>query len=171
MTKHLIFLATIFLFACSDSTEQQTAQPMDKSIKEVWAALQGSYMGTYYIMNTDKVWYTETITFKPYSDLVRIIPIYTTQEGEVYAYGEAEIEDTRFTNISGISHCYYVINNTYQNNTLTLSFYEFDPESDNVVNIINDEDKRNIKEWSSSQFKMWGYGLTEAENSVIYEKQ
>lgn len=171
MKRCFIILAAIFLSSCSEPSDQQNVQPMSESVNDLWETLRGTYMGTYYLMDTDKVWYTESITFKPYSDLVHIIPLYTTQEGSVYAYGEAEIDDSRFTSISGISHCYYVINDSYQDEILTISFYEFDPNTENILDIVNDEDKRNIKDWSSSQFKMWDYGSTEAENAVNYLKQ
>lgn len=159
-----LFIAVLFV-ACSNDDEPTTPE-ISKNVQELWSVLNGSYKGTFYLMNTDKVWYTETIKFTPYSEPKQIYPPYTYDIGDIYAFGIAEIEDTRFTDISGNSTCYYVIQDTY--NKMTITFYEFNPDSGNIV---GDEDKRSIANWSSAKFDMWGYGLTESENSITYNKQ
>ena len=166
MKKILFAIVATAFIACS-SNDNPTTPKFSKDVQELWATLNGSYKGVFYLMNTDKVWYTETIKFTPYSEPKQIYPIYTYDIGDIFAFGTAEIDDTRFTNISGKSTCYYVIQDTY-NNKLTITFYEYNPESGNI---IGDEDKRSITNWSSTKFDMWGYGLTEAENSITYSKQ
>lgn len=51
--------------------------------------------------------------------------------------------------------------------TPTISFFEYGTDGE----VVNREDKRNIKVIDASSFKMWDYGLTEAENAIIYAKQ
>lgn len=166
MKKFYLILIAIVAVGCSSESEPVLPQ-VNETVKDIWQTLNGSYTGTFYVMDTDVVWYTETIDFKPYDEPRRIYPMYTYDSGEIYAYGTAEINDTRFFDISGISNCYYVIKSAYEGAIPTISFYEYDAKSGNIT---NDEDKRNIKEWSSSQFRMWDYGSTEKENSVIYRK-
>ena len=75
--------------------------------------------------------------------------------------------EMRFMDITGKSYCYYFINPATYSDSPTISFFKFNDDG----NIINKEDKRNIKNWNDAQFDMWDYGLSETENIITYYKQ
>jgi hypothetical protein len=162
----LVSLAT-FMCACSDNDETSSANNITSAVKSAWVTLNGTYSTTFYLLKTENIWYTETITFKPYSERKVITPFFTSAKGTVYAYGEADIVDTRFVKISGTSKCYYSLNTAYDGAPLTISFYEYANDNGNS---LGSEDKRNIKNITSNSFSMWEYGLTEAENTQTYTK-
>lgn len=150
------------LFACSGDDGPQTI-PDSATVRSIWKTLDGSYQSVFFVMNMEKVWYTETVTFHPYAEPREI---FSVLDGKIKAYGTADILDTRFQEISGVGHFYYSINQTYEGATPTISFYERAGDG----SVSNREDRRNVKDWCESSFKMWSYGLTEAENAVIYIK-
>jgi hypothetical protein len=162
----LFCLATL-VCACSDDDEPSQTNTIPVAVESAWGTLRGTYSTTFYVLKTENVWYTETITFKPYSERKVITPIFTSEKGTVYAYGEADIVDTRYVKISGTSKCYYSLNAAYDGAPLTISFYQYATDSGESW---GSEDKRNIKNITSNSFSMWGYGLTETENSHIYAK-
>ena len=151
------------LAACGGEDDTQTST-ISKEVEAIWKAINGSYKGVYYISGTDNIWYTETITFHPYSEPK---PLISVLDGEVTAFGTADIADTRFIDITGIEQYYYSIVVKYQGATPYISFYKYGDDG----SIINKEDRRNISDVSSSSFKMWGYGLTEENNSHTYIKE
>lgn len=164
--KRLLFSMAICLtlFACS-SDDDLNPKTESTTVQSIWNTLNGTYKGVFYLMgNSDKIWYTETICFHPYE---KTKEIFSFLEGNFIAYGTADILDSRIENISGVEHFYYSINKKYEGATPTISFYKMSDDG----SVINREDRRNIKNWSTSSFKMWSYGLTENENSVIYTKQ
>ena len=94
----IAFFAICFTSCGGDDDEIQTSSS-DKEIDVIWKSLNGSYKGVYYISNTDNVWYSETISFHPYSETKSIMSSF---DGSITAYGTADIADTRFLDISGI---------------------------------------------------------------------
>ena len=144
-------LSILFLSLCVAACSKDDApQPeMNETVKQIW---QTSY--------------TETIVFQPYSKPKEIKPTVILFP-DFTAYGTAVITDTRFEEISGSSTCYYSIDVKYEGATPTISFFEYGTDGE----VVNREDKRNIKVIDASSFKMWDYGLTEAENAIIYAKQ
>ena len=165
MKRILFFIASVlFLASCSSGGDDEPQQTTNKDIAEIWHSLNGSSMGTYYLMNTDNLWYTETITFHPYSEPREILPIF---ESKCLAYGTAYIVDTRFFDISGTAHCYYSIDVRYSGATPTISFFKYGDDG----SITDKEDKRNIRILDSGTITIWSYGLSEKENSHNYIKQ
>lgn len=167
MRKVLSLLAVIALLvsSCSSNDDGQSEPQLNQDVKTIWQTLNGSYKGTFY--HFESKWYDETITFHPYSAPKLIYPIYSTDKGDTYVFGTADIDDTRYTSISGTKHYYYSIKTAYDGATPTISFYQYDTESGTIT---NKEDKRYIKNWSSTSFNMWSYGLSEAENTTEYKK-
>ena len=167
MRKVLSLLAVIALLvsSCSSNDDGQSEPQLNQDVKTIWQTLNGSYKGTFY--HFESKWYDETITFHPYSAPKLIYPIYSTDNGDTYSFGTADIDDTRYTSISGTKHYYYSIKTAYDGATPTISFYQYDTESGTIT---NKEDKRYIKNWSSTSFNMWSYGLSEAENTTEYKK-
>lgn len=159
-----ILLFSLCCMACSK--DDNTPPEMDETVKEIWQTLNGTYVGFHEDKLSTAGSYTETIVFRPYAEpkeiksVVILFPDFT-------AYGTAVITDTRFEEISGSSTCYYSIDVKYEGATPTISFFEYGTDGD----VINSEDKRNIEVIDASSFKMWDYGLTEAENAIIYTKQ
>lgn len=163
MRKFLsILLLSLCCVACSKDDDPQPE--MSAAVKQIWQALDGTFVGAHEDKLSAAGSYTETIVFHPYSEPRDIIPIY---EDKCAAFGHAVITDTRFVAISGSSTCYYSINVKYEGATPTISFFEYGTNGD----VINREDKRNIKVIDASSFKMWNYGSTEAENAIIFTKQ
>ena len=163
MRKFLsILLLSLCCVACSRDDDSQPE--MNEAVKQIWQALDGTFVGVHEDKLSAAGSYTETIVFHPYSEPRDIIPIY---EDKCTAFGHAVITDTRFVAISGSSDCYYSIKVAYSGATPTISFFEYGTNGD----VINREDKRNIKVIDASSFKMWNYGSTEAENAIIFTKQ
>lgn len=160
----IAFFAICFTSCGGDDDEIQTSSS-DKEIDVIWKSLNGSYKGVYYISNTDNVWYSETISFHPYSETKSVMSII---DGSITAYGTADIADTRFLDISGIEHYYYSIVIKYKGAEPYISFYEYNEESGYIT---NKEDRRNIADITPTSFRMWGYGLTEENNSHTYNKE
>lgn len=149
--------------SCSSSDNEEPQKSVDIEVNEIWHSISGSYKGSFYIMNTDNLWYTETITFHPYSEPKEITPLF---DSKCMAYGVADISDTRFLDISDVSHSYYSIKVKYSGAVPTITFYEYGDGGD----IINKGDERNIRV-SGSDIFLWSYGLTEKENAIRYIKQ
>lgn len=162
----LVFAALCFT-ACGNDDEPEATPTITKEIREVWSSLSGTYSTTFYVLNTDNVWYTETITFKPYSAPEKFVPIMTDKRGDIYAYGTADIQDTRFTSITGTSHCYYCLGYS-STGKLTITFYQYANDSGESW---GREDERSIRLLSASEFEMWSYGTSEAENVHKYVRQ
>ena len=158
--------AALCLTSCSGDDEPETRPEISKEVRELWSALSGTYTTTYELLNTGKVWYTETITFTPYSEPKKILPPVTDKRGDIYAYGTADIVDTRFTSISGTSRCYYCFGTSATGKT-TITFYEY--ANDNGQG-WGREDERSIRLLSSDSFQMWPYGMSEAENIQTYTR-
>lgn len=163
----LLTIIAMFVSSCSSNDDGGQSEPqLNQDVKTVWQTLNGSYTGTFY--HFESKWYDETITFHPYTTPKLIYPIYSTEKGDTYAFGTADIDDTRYTSISGTKHYYYSIKTAYDGATPTVSFYEYDTESGTIT---NKEDKRYIKNWGSTSFNMWSYGLSETENTTEYKKK
>lgn len=164
--KRLLFLMMIAvtMFSCSSSDNDEQVNPVQDEINNIWKSLKGTYKGTYYVLNTDNVWYTETITFHPFSEPKEILPIY---DKKCMAYGTVDILDTRFDYISETSHSYYSIGLSYLGAIPTITFYEYNSDSGDI---INKGDLRTI--WiSGGDIYLGGYGLTKMEDAVKYERQ
>lgn len=159
-----LLLLSICIAACSkdDNPKPET----NEAVKEIWSSLNGTYSGFHEDKLSSAGSYTETIIFRPYSEPREIKPTVILFP-DFTAYGTAVITDTRFEAISGSSTCYYSIDVKYEGATPTISFFEYGTDGE----VINSEDKRNIKLIDARSFKMWDYGLTEAENAIIYTKQ
>lgn len=165
MKKVVLFLSmALCLAACGGDDDEPMVNPTNSEIESIWKSLNGAYKATYYISNTDNIWYTETIDFHPYEKTKRIIPIY---EDKCDAYGTADITDTRFFSIVGVEHYYYSIVVKYQGAQPYISFYKYDENG----NITNKEDRRIIADITPASFRMWGYGLTEENNTHTYNKE
>lgn len=165
MKKSLFVLTALLLSSCSsDGGGDIEKFSVNQEVANIWQSLNGTYIGTYYLFNTDNIWYTETITFHPYSEPREIHPVF---EDKCLAYGTADIVDTRFYDISGTAHCYYSIQVKYTGAVPTISFFKY---GDNG-GITDKEDKRNIRIVNAQTFAAWDYGLTETENSHNYIKQ
>lgn len=168
MKKILMFvLVALCLTACGNDDEPAQQSTMTQEVRELWSALSGTYSTTFYLFDTDKVWYTETITFKPYAQPKVINPPFTTLKGDIYAYGTADFVDTRFTSISGTSHCYYCLGTSATGKTI-VTFFKFEDDNGSTW---GREDMRSIRLLSSSSFQMWPYGTSEAENIQTYTRQ
>lgn len=159
-----LFAVILFMVACKGEENEPQNSAVSKEVNSIWKALNGSYKGVYYIFDTENIWYTETITFHPYSETKQLSSVV---DGNITAFGTADIADTRFLEISGVYHCYYSIVVKYQGATPYISFYKYGEDG----SIINKEDRRNIADISSLSFRMWSYGLTEENNSHIYNKE
>lgn len=159
-----ILLLSLCLTACSKDDNPQPS--MIGEVKQIWQTLNGRYAGFHEDKLSSAASYTETIVFQPYSEPKEIKPMVILFP-DFTAYGTAVITDTRFEEISGSSTCYYSIDVKYEGAIPTISFFEYGTDGE----VINSEDKRNIKVIDASSFKMWDYGLTEAENAIIYTKQ
>lgn len=159
-------LLPVLLWSCGSDDEPETRPEMSKEVKELWSSLSGTYSTTFELLNTGKEWYTETITFTPYNEPKKILPPFTSKRGDIYAYGMADIHDTRFISISGISRCYYCLGASATGKT-TVTFYKY---ADNNGESWGSEDERNIKLLSSDAFQMWPYGTSEAENVHTYTR-
>lgn len=161
-------LSILFLSFCAAACSKDDApQPeMNAAVKQIWQALDGTFVGVHEDKLSAAGSYTETIVFHPYSEPEEIKPTVILFP-DFTAYGTAVITDTRFEEISGSSTCYYSIDVKYEGATPTISFFEYGTDGE----VINSEDMRNIKVINASSFKMWDYGLTEAENAIIYAKQ
>lgn len=157
-----ILLLSLYCVACSKDDDSRPE--MNETVQQIWHSLDGTFVGVHEDKLSAAGSYTETIVFHPYSEPRDIIPIY---EDKCAAFGHAVITDTRFVSIGGSSDCYYSIKVTYSGATPTISFFEYGTNGD----VINREDKRNIKVIDASSFKMWNYGSTEAENAIIFTKQ
>lgn len=157
-----LLLLSICLVACSKDNDPKPET--DEAVKEIWSSLNGTYSGFHEDKLSSAGSYTETIVFRPYSEPREILPLY---EKKCMAFGSVRITDTRFEAISGSSDCYYSIDVKYEGATPTISFFEYGTNGE----VINSEDKRNIKIIDARSFKMWNYGSTEAENAVAYTKQ
>ena len=167
MKKLLIMLfAALCLSSCGGDDEPEARPEISKEVRELLSSLSGTYTTTVKLLNTDKVWYTETITFKPYSEPKKIVPPFTDKSGDIYAYGTADIEDTRFTSISGTSRCYYCFGTSAAGKT-TVTFYEY---ADDNGEGWDKEDERSIRLLSRDSFQMWPYGTSEAENIQTYTR-
>ncbi len=142
-----LLLSVIYLTSCSKGGSMPSSEA-DATVQRLRQVLSGPFVGTYRIMNTENIWYTERIVFSPYNETKEIIPIF---EHKFHAYGTAEIEDSRFMAISGVQHCYYTIGVKYEGAVPTVSFYEYDPKTGNV---INREDRRNIIPVDEHSFEM-----------------
>lgn len=162
--RKIIPFAIMALSVMSCSKEETEQPAMNETVKEIWTTLYGTYKGTYISSLTGKEQYSETIEFHPYPEPKEITPVVILFPCFT-AYGTAIITDTRFEFISGSSNYYYSINITY--GEPTISFFECDDDGD----VINREDKRIIKDWGISQFKMWNYGIAEEGNSAIHIKE
>ncbi len=162
----LLLIAAICFTACSKDNEPKNESEKSKEVKELWITLTGIYSTTFYVANTDAVWYTETITFKPYKEPKIIMPPYTDQNGEVYAFGEADIKDSRFTSISGVQRCYYSL--YLRLGKPTISFYQF---ADDNGDSWGREDCRSVEIIDASKFEMWSYGTSKTENAHTYKRQ
>lgn len=162
----MIFVA-LCLTACGNDDEPEARPEISQEVRELWSSLKGTYTTTFELMNTGKVWYTETITFKPYNEPKKIVPPFTSKRGDIYAYGTADIEDTRFTSISGTSRCYYCFGTSATGKT-TVTFYKY---ADDNGDGWGSEDERSIRLLSSDSFQMWPYGTSEAENIQTYTRQ
>lgn len=159
-----ILLLSICFAACSKDDNPQPN--MNEAIKQVWQALNGRYVGFHEDKLSAAGSYTETIVFQPYSEPKEIKPTVILFP-DFTAYGTAIITDIRFEEISGSLTCYYSIDVKYDGAIPTISFFEYGADGE----VTNNEDKRNIKVIDASSFSMWNYGLTEAENAIIYAKQ
>lgn len=159
--KKLLFLLLlpVMLWSCSSDDEPEVDK-VPEGIKKVWQALDGTYSTTFELMNTGKDWYSEKIVFHPYSERKIIVPPYTYINGDVYAYGTAEIYDTRYLDINeGVpEYCYYSINANYSGG-MEVAFFEFNTESGYV---IGREDSRTFRVMSASEIEL---------NGQIYKKQ
>lgn len=159
-----ILLLALCFVACSK--EESREPQMDETTKKIWQTLNGKYIGFHEDKLSAAGSYTETIVFQPYAAPKEIKPTVVLFPNFT-AYGTAKITDTRFEAISGSSNCYYSIHVAYAGAEPTISFFEYG----NDGSVINSEDERNIRIIDASSFKMWDYGLTEAENAIIYSKQ
>lgn len=159
--KKLLFLLLlpVMMWSCGNDDEPEV-DTVPEGIKKVWLSLDGTYSTTFELMNTGKDWYSETITFHPYSERKIIVPPYTYISGDVYAYGTAEIYDTRYSSINDDEPelCYYSINTNYSGG-LEIAFFELNPESGYV---IGREDSRTIRVLSASEIEL---------NGQVYTKQ
>lgn len=162
--RKILSILIFFLCCTACSKENETPPEMSGTVKEIWQTLNGTYIGFHEDKLSPAGSYTETIIFRPYSELREILPIY---EQKCMAFGSAEITDTRFVEIRGSTTCYYSLDEAYSGAIPTISFYEY---GDNG-SIINREDRRNIRLIDASSFKMWNNGSTETENSITFTKQ
>ena len=161
----MLFIATVCLVACSKGDEPNEQPEMSKEVRELWTTLNGKFSTTVDLANTESVWYTETITFKPYKELKKIMPPFTDQKGDIYAFGEVDIKDSRFISMSGVQRCYYSL--YMRLGKPTISFYQF---SDDNGDSWGREDCRNIEIIDASEFEMWPYGTSKPENVHIYTR-
>lgn len=167
MKKIIPIIIMVICAFTSCSKDDDIEQPqIDATMKEIWASLNGSYKATHYFSNSGKEWYSETIEFYPYKEPKEITPT-VMMFPSFTAYGTATITDTRVSDIAGSSTCYYSIDVAYNGATPTISFFEYGESGE----VINKEDKRNIKNWNNAQFDMWDYGLSETENIITYYRQ
>ena len=156
---------SLCLISCGGDEDESVVETKNSEVEHIWKNVDGAYTATYYISGTDNVWYTETIDFHPYDTPKSILPLF---EDKCDAFGTADITDTRFFDIVGIEHYYYSIVVKYQGAQPYISFYKYDEESGNIT---NKEDRRLVADVTSASFRMWGYGLTEENNSHTYSKE
>lgn len=160
----LVLLLSLCFAACSKDNNPQPE--MNEAVKQIWQTLDGTFTGVHEDKLSAAASYTENIVFQPYSEPKKIEPTVILFP-DFTAYGTAVITDSRSEAINDSSTCYYSIEVKYEGAIPTISFFEYGTDGE----VVNSENKRNIKIIDASSFKMWNYGSTEAENAVIYTKR
>lgn len=159
------FLSILILLLCcaACSKDNDTPPEISGTVRDIWQALNGTFIGEYTTFGNP--YKTEEITFTPYLEPVEILPIY---EKKCLAFGSARIK-IKYSSLDFDGVYYYSLDEMYSGAIPTISFYEYDAKSGNI---INSADKRNIRIINASSIKMWSYGLTEdgSGNVVIYTK-
>lgn len=173
MKKYLMLALVALLTACGSDTTDEPDAPVEISdvVEDLWKnTLVGTFKTEfYYNATSDKLWYTETITFHPYDKPRTLSPLEVYADKTVTAFGTADIADSRFTSISGTSHCYYTLyEDMYEGKLLTVAFY---PYADDNGAGLDKADVRHVTPLFSGNFYMWPKGLTEEENKHLYTKQ
>ena len=150
--KKILIAITMIVTLVSCQKEPTVAPPQyDAESERMWKSLDGSYTATFYVMHTDAVWYRETITFSPAEEPFK--------KSGYTMFGTATIYD-RYTSFENTGEYYYSF--TEHNSKRTITFYK-------TTSTFSQYEK-NIADVTELSFRMWDYGLTEAENSMTYYK-
>ena len=152
MKKLIIILFVAIAFVSCQKEEPVVEKPVyNAETERMWKALDGSYTGKFYVMQSDFVWKTETITFTPASEPFK--------KAGCDIFGTATIF-TKYGSFENTENYYYSF--TQHNSKRTITFYK--------TTSMFSSYEYNIADVTESSFRMWDYGLTEEENTITYYK-
>lgn len=159
MKKLLSIIVVVLCFvSCSSDDDSDKPLSFTQSEKVLLETFTGTFLGEYYSLGV--LYDKEEITFTPYTAPKEVVSLF----GTFNVAGTATIETN--STITPLKNYYFVFSKT-KGGTNTLSFYQYDISSGEVV---NNQDERVYTIISKNAFKMRNYGLSE-ENDVEFTRK